>query len=109
MLGTGVVYWLTSQLSVVMDENAEEQTCIICELHTKEQLRTCVSGVPQLEIYATLSENDRLKAALAEKNVEVKVHPSCQKNASNAIRKRKSVNKNLKCPKVQKKETRKST
>ena len=85
-----------------MDENAEEQSCIICETHTEEQLRTCVSGIPQLQKYATLCENDRLKAALAEQSVEVKVHPSCQKTVSNAIRKRKSDMKNEKGVKVAK-------
>ena len=38
-----------------------------------------MSEIIQLEKYATLCENDRLKAALVEQDVEVKVHPSCQK------------------------------
>ena len=91
-----------------MEENAEQGICIICESQTSEQLRDCVSGIPQLQKYARLLNNDRLKSDLKASNLRVKVHPSCQKNIGNAIRKRKSEIKNDKHSKVRKKETRNS-
>lgn len=51
-----------------------------------------MSGISTLEKYARVLRNDRIKAALKKQNHGVKVHPSCQKNLGNSIRKRKNDN-----------------
>ena len=76
-----------------MEERSDD--CVVCEQQTNEPLRSCFSGIPKLIEYATVLGNDRLATHLREKrdnNTEVKVHPSCQKNIGNIIRKRKKSN-----------------
>ena len=76
-----------------MEERSDD--CVVCEQQTNEPLHSCFSGIPKLIEYATVLGNDRLATHLREKrdnNTEVKVHPSCQKNIGNIIRKRKKSN-----------------
>lgn len=77
--------------------NGEHNACIVCQQNTKEALRVCVSGIGKLEEYAKILNDDRIKSTLAKQS-SVQIHPSCQKNLSNSIRKRKKENADEKDP-----------
>ena len=76
-----------------MEENGE--ICIKCQIKTDEPLRVCETGIPKLQEYTTLLKDDRIEKTI-KYSTRVHIHPSCQKNIGNSIRKGKNETKSAK-------------
>ena len=70
-----------------MEENREN--CIKCQIKTDEPLRVCETGISKLQEYATLLMDDRIEKML-KSSIRVHIHPSCQRNIGNSMRKHKN-------------------